>query len=241
MVRRPYRSLERDYMSTEDGKRTRRVFRWTEEAEGLVSSYAVSLKSGTRRKSIASLASNLSIVTGYPRDACLRFMRQRGIGQKRKYRFWTKPEQQRLVDLLETCSIEEVAKALQRTQGSVRSMLQRLGESAQRGRDWFTIYSLAEALHIRADEVQKWVNNGWLKSRIVQTTGVKKRIIDPDDFCSFVKDRGPTVVGHRLSLDGLKFVQTFVFPPKHAHLLPLRKPQDRTEPGEQKEELDESA
>jgi hypothetical protein len=120
-------------------------------------------------------------------------------------------------------------------------MLQRLGESAQRGRDWFTIYSLAEALHVRADEIQKWVNNGWLKCRVVETTGIKKRIIDPDDFCSFVKQHGPTVIGHRLSFEGLKFVQTFVFPPKHAHLLPLRKPLDRTEPEEDAGELEDSA
>jgi hypothetical protein len=153
-------------------------------------------------------------------------MRQRGIGQKRRYRFWTKPEQQRLVDLLETSTVEEASRALQRTPGSVRSMLQRLGESAQRGRDWFTIYSLAEALHIRADEVQKWVNNGWLKSRTVETIGVKKRIINPDDFSNFVRSHGPKVVGRRLRPEGLSFVQNFVFPPKHAHLLPLRKVRD---------------
>jgi hypothetical protein len=105
-------------------------------------------------------------------------------------------------------------------------MLHRLGESAQRGRDWFTIYSLAEALHIRSDEVQRWIDQGWLKCRIVETTGVKKRIIDPDDFSDFVKLYGPSVVGRRLNADGLWFVKTFVFPPKHAHLLPLRKSKD---------------
>jgi hypothetical protein len=228
-------------MSTEDGTRKRRVFHWKEEAEKLVNGYRDGLKNGTSQKSAASLVSKLVLTTGNPRDACLRFIRQHRIGQKRRYCLWTKPEQQRLVDLLETCTIEEVAKTLQRTQGSVRSMLQRLGESAQRGRDWFTIYSLAEALHVRADEIQKWVNNGWLKCRVVETTGIKKRIIDPDDFCSFVKQHGPTVIGHRLSFEGLKFVQTFVFPPKHAHLLPLRKPQDRTEPEEDAGELEDSA
>jgi hypothetical protein len=57
----------------------------------------------------------------------------------------------------------------------------------------------------------------------VETTGVKKRIIDPDDFAEFVKQYGPAVIGRRLSVDGLWFVQNYVFPPKHAHLLPLRK------------------
>jgi hypothetical protein len=102
-------------------------------------------------------------------------------------------------------------------------MLHRLGESSQRGRDWFTPYSLAEALHIRADEVQRWIDHGWLKCRIIETSGIKKRIIDPDDFSEFVKQHGRAVVGRRLNAEGLWFVKNFVFPPKHAHLLPLRK------------------
>jgi hypothetical protein len=222
-------------------RKERRLFQWPNEAKELVRNYVESIKNGAKRNSVVNLTNKLVALTGHPRDACLRFMRQHAIGQKRKYRLWTKPEQQRLVDLLETCTVEEVAKALQRTPGSVRSMLQRLGESAQRGRDWFTIYSLAEALHIRADEVQKWVNNGWLKCRIVEMTGVKKRIIAPDDFSNFVKSHGAKVVGRRLRPEGLSFVQTFVFPPKHAHLLPLRKTQDRAEPEKDTEELDESA
>jgi len=142
------------------------------------------------------------------------------------WRPWTKPEQQRLFDLIESCPLEEVSRIMQRSPRSIRSMLHRLGESSQRGRDWFTVYSLAEALHVRSDEVQKWIDHGWLKCRIVETTGVKKRIIDPDDFSEFVKQYGRAVVGRRLNSDGLWFVQNFVFPPKHAHLLPLRKSKD---------------
>ena len=43
-------------------------------------------------------------------------------------------------------------------------MLRRLGANGRMGRDWFTKYTLAEALHIRAEEVQKWISRGWLKS-----------------------------------------------------------------------------
>ena len=85
---------------------------------------------------------------------------------------------------------------------SIRSRLHRLGERSQRGRDWFTPYSLAEALHVRVDEVQKWVNHGWLKCRVVETANVKKRIIDPDDFSDFAKQHGRAEVGRRLNADG---------------------------------------
>lgn len=206
-------------------RKRRHVFAWPEQAMQLVRNYLGSEKKGHGhgRNAVATLTTRLTQLSGNPRDACFRFLHQKGITEKRAWRPWTKTEQQRLLDLTETCPVEEISSIMQRSPNSIRSMLHRLGESTQRGRDWFTIYSLAEALHIRSDEVQKWINQGWLKCRVVETTGVKKRIIDPDDFSDFVRQYGPSVVGRRLNAEGLWFVKTFVFPPKHAHLLELRK------------------
>jgi hypothetical protein len=215
-------------MDEREGRRKRRVFSWPEEAMQLVTIYLGSAKrSHVRgRNTLATLATRLVELSGNPRDACFRFLRRQGLTEKRPWRSWTKPEQQRLFDLIEVCPVEEVSRTIQRSPHSIRAMLHRLGESVQRGRDWFTIYTLAEALHIRSNEVQRWIDQGWLKCRVVETTGVKKRIIDPDDFSDFVKQYGPSVVGRRLKADGLWFVKNFVFPPKHAHLLPLRKSKD---------------
>lgn len=215
-------------MDERESRRKRRVFDWPDEAMQLVRDHLGSIKMGHGygRNALATLATRLVELSGNPRDACFRFLRQHGVTQKRAWRPWTKPEQQRLFDLTESCPVEEISKIMQRSPHSIRAMLHRLGESAQRGRDWFTVYSLAEALHVRSDEVQRWIDLGWLKVRVVETTGVKKRIIDPDDFSDFVKQYGPSVVGRRLNADGLWFVKNFVFPPKHAHLLPLRKSKD---------------
>ena len=212
-------------MDEVSGQRKRRVFHWSEEAREVVRNYLRSSKYGQNHSGngLTALATKLIALSGNPRDACLRFIHQQGVTQKRVWRPWTKPEQQRLLDLIETRPVDEAAKIMQRSSRSIRSMLHRLGESSQRGREWFTVYSLAEALHVRSDEVQKWIDHGWLKCRIVETSGIKKRIIDPDDFSEFVKQHGRAVVGRRLSADGLWFVKNFVFPPKHAHLLPLRK------------------
>jgi len=101
-------------------------------------------------------------------------------------------------------------------------MLRRLGANGRMGQDWFTKYTLAEALHTRAEEVQKWIERGWLKCRIVQTGRLKKEIIDAADFCEFCKHHRVEIVGRRLNADRLSFVQTFVFPPSHMELLPVR-------------------
>ena len=77
------------------------------------------------------------------------------------------------------------------------------------GGDWFTKFSLSRALHTHPDEVQKWINLGWLKSRTLTTAGVKAPILYADDFCEFVKQHGRHVVGRRLTYDALWFVQNY--------------------------------
>lgn len=131
-------------------------------------------------------------------------------------------EQQRLLDLIASRSLEEAAFLLGRSPTSVRSMLHRLGASARMGEDWFTKHSLARALHIRAEEVQKWIDRGWLKCRTVECGALRREVIDAEDFCAFSKKHSREIVGYRLNSERLNFVQTFVFPPSHAELLPVR-------------------
>jgi len=90
------------------------------------------------------------------------------------------------------------------------------------GREWFTKFSLSRALHTRPDEIQRWIDAGWLRSRTLTTAGAHARIIYSDDFCEFVKQHGRDVVGRRLTYDALWFVRNYVFPPSHAELLSVR-------------------
>lgn len=168
------------------------------------------------------LVTRIAAVSGNPRSACWRFVRQSGVKSKRSYRAWTEAEQQKLLSLISSHSLEEVTVLMRRSPTSVRSMLHRLGASARMGQDWFSKHALAEALHIRVEKVEKWIERGWLKHRTVGTEGLKRQLIDADDFCEFCKQHRREMVGHRLNLDRLDFVQTFVFPPSHAELLPVR-------------------
>jgi hypothetical protein len=101
-------------------------------------------------------------------------------------------------------------------------MLHRLGANTRMGEDWFTKHTLAKALHIRVEEIQKWIDRGWLKARMVGTDGQRRELIDAEDFCHFCKQHRREVVGRRLNSDRLNFVQTFVFPPSHMELLLVR-------------------
>ena len=205
---------------------SRRTFRWPGAARELVRTYLRSRKSTDSdpgaQMALKGLISQLAAVSENPRGACWRFVRQLGIKSKRSYRPWTKPEQQKLLDLIASRSLDEVSLHLRRSPTSVRAMLHRLGANARMGQDWFTRHALAEALHIRAEDVQKWIDRGWLKCRVVGTDGLRRQFIDADDFCDFCKQHRKEVVGNRLNMDRLNFLQTFVFPPSHAELLPVR-------------------
>jgi len=211
-------------MGEADGVHKRRTFRWPKEAREFVREYQRPTGNGQKPGEFdrRTLVTRLAELTGNPRDACLRFLRELGVSQKRAYREWTKPEQQRLLDLITTMPVEEASKILRRPSGSVRSMLHRLGIGGTTGREWFTKFSLSRALHTRPDEIQKWIDLGWLKSSALSTAGAKANIIHPDDFCEFVKKHGRAVASRRLSYDALWFVQNYVFPPSHAELLSVR-------------------
>lgn len=200
---------------------------WGPEARLLVSNYVEAVR-GHRIEEQAQpsetrkLITKLVELTGNSRQACWRFIRRHGIKKKKVYKEWTRSDQQRLLDLTAVNPPIEVAKIMRRSPGSVRAMLHRLGASAQMGRDWFTIYTLAEALHVRATEVQRWIQQGWLKARTVQTGRLTKEIIYAEDFAEFCRRHRAIVVGHRLNTDRLDFVHNFVFPPSHVGLLPVR-------------------
>ncbi len=211
-------------MDDVDGERKRRVFRWSREARELVRGYQEQKRKPGERDCVERrvLITRLAEISGHPRDACLRFLRQLGVKEKRCYREWTKPEQQRLLDLIVSIPVEQAAKAIGRPPASVRSMLHRLEAGGRKGREWFTKSSLAAALHISPEEIQRWVDRGWLKSRFAETSGLRIQIIDPDDFCAFFKQYGRQVVGRRLSYEALWFVRNYVFPSSHAELFSLR-------------------
>ncbi len=175
-----------------------------------------------RDRQVKDLVRELVRITGNPRDACWRFARQLGVSGKQAYRHWTPTEEQRLLDLIALNPISEVARMMRRSEKSVSAKLHKLGATAQMGFDWFTASTLAKALHIRAAEVNRWIGQGWLRTRVVYIGQSQRTIIDADAFVELCKHHSRKIVGRRLNAARLDFVQNFVFPPSHADLLPVR-------------------
>jgi hypothetical protein len=194
-----------------------REFRWSKAARELVRA-----NMNATGREVSDVITKLVAESGNPRWACRRFVRRMGIRWKRPQRAWTVSEQQRLLKLIDLYPVAEIAKLMRRSQSSIWHMLYRLGANAKMGKDSFTKYTLAVALHVRPETIESWINRGWLKAREIETAGGKRSVIDAEDFCEFCKRHTRDVVGNRLTKERLDFVYHFAFPPSHAELLPVR-------------------
>ena len=204
-------------MDSESNSEPNREFRWSKAARELVRANINATGS-----ELSGLVTKLVTESGNPRWACRRFVRSMGIRWRRPQRTWTTPEQQRLLKLIDLHPVTEIAKLMRRSQSSIWHMLYRLGANAKMGKDSFTKYTLAVALHVRPETVETWITRGWLKAREMETARGKRVIIDAEDFCEFCKQHTKEVAGNRLSKERLDFVYHFAFPPSHAELLPVR-------------------
>ena len=216
---------------------SRREFRWSKAARDLVRANI-----NAAGDELSALLTKLEEESGYPRWACRRFARRMEVKSRRSYRTWTAPEQQRLLKLIDLNPINEIAKLMRRSESSIWHMLYRLGANAKMGKDSFTKYTLAVALHVRPDTVEIWITRGWLKATETETGRGKRVVIQAEDFCEFCRKHTKDVVGNRLTKERLDFVYHFAFPPSHTELLPVRSAQKehRAYEAQMQEELENS-
>ena len=206
-----------DAMTGVNRQKYRCDYRWSKKARDLVRD-----NRDVSGRSLTVLITNLVQLTGYPRWACLRFAKRMGVRSRKRLKPWTTQEQQRLLKLIDLHPIKEVANMMRRTESSVWHMLYRLGANAQMGKDCFTKYTLAVALHVRPETIEEWIKRGWLEAREIGAGNGKRTIIDGDAFCHFCKQHVKDVIGNRLSKERLEFVYHYVFPANHSELLPVR-------------------
>ena len=136
--------------------------RWSTEALAL----AVQAKVLSGNK-LEQLVVRLQRHTGRSREACWRFVIQHGLKARVDHRRWTDEDIDWVREELVKRSVEEIAKKLNRTPKSVRTMLQRNRLYVREIRcDLFSVESLAAALHIGKAEVHFWIKQGWLEATV---------------------------------------------------------------------------
>jgi len=224
--------------------------RWSPEALALAAQAKV--LSGNK---LEQLVVRLQRHTGRTREACWRFVIQYGIKGKVDHRRWTEEEIEVVREELVKRSVEEIARKLNRTPKSVRSMLQRNGFHVREIRcDLFSVESLARALRVRKAEIHFWIKQGWLQAA-VNTEGKRHSYsITPESLKHAYSHHLTDLLKRGIPNQSLfeAYVQ-YVHSPKHTvgeQLLDVRRDkreraafaatQDHGTPNEEEEEDDDS-
>ena len=96
-------------------------------------------------------------------------------------------------------------------------------------------------LRIRRSQATRWIELGLLKAvRRESRTGVVSYLIEFDALQKFCKEHRNLLVTHRSSLNRLRFLEEYVFAPKHAELLRTRESKREAEAFERGEYLEDT-
>ena len=166
---------------------------------------------------LAQLVRRLQRQTGRTHEECWRFVIKYGIRAEVDYRRWHEEELDEARELLTKYSVEEVAKRLNRSAKALRNALQRRQLSIREIRcDCFSLESLAQALHVRRNEILRWIEQGWLQATITKQGKRATYRITPEALSGLYKHHLQDLLKRRIPNHSLfeAYVQ-YCFSPKH--------------------------
>lgn len=167
---------------------------------------------------LEQLVRRLQRHTGHSKESCWRFIIRHGLKASAEHRRWTPEEMDEAREQLTKHSIEEVARKLNRTPKALRCALQRNDLRVRDIRcDCFSVEALATILHVRKDEVHRWIDEGWLPAVIRSQGNRQTYSITPDGFAHLYKKHLHDLLATR-RLSNLSLFEAFYqycYMPKH--------------------------
>jgi hypothetical protein len=120
-------------------------------------------------------------------------------------------------ELIAEHPIEQVATKLGRTVKAVYNALSRSKVSLREARcDLHTRSSIARVLHVRREEVDKWIREGWLLQTTFTVGSRSIRYITPDAFVTFWKTYQKEILTkRRFHFGRFEAFYQYCYTPKH--------------------------
>ena len=156
--------------------------------------------------------------TGQTKEACWRFIIRHGLKGSVEHRRWTPEEIDEAREELAKHSVEEVARKLKRTPKALRCALQRNDLRVRDIRcDCFSVEALAGILHVRKDEILRWIKEGWLPASTRMHGRRPTYSVTPDAFSHLYKKHLHDLLATRRlpSLSLFEAFHQYCYMPKH--------------------------
>lgn len=189
-------------------RRKPRIFKWSRTARQIILANLNASGSELRH-----LITEVSQITGNPRDACRRFAHQLGLKAKQNYRRWSKEDLAQMENDLEVHKVRKVAIRLGRTPNQVYGMMHRLGISGKsKFTDRLTLYAVARGIHKHPRVVRQWIQSKALHAENEGTDQVPRWMISQEDLQRFQEKHHKLIKASHVDRARLKFMREYVFP-----------------------------
>lgn len=188
--------------------------RWPPEALELV----------RQNKPPAALCEELLSLTGNDRRACWRFLNKHGIkrpgsGSRRKFDARTSDA---LVEYISDHGVQEAARRFGYEAKSLYNLLYRQ-EHTRLSKDAMSLRQVCAYLRVKHSQAARWIESGLLEAvRRESRTGAVTYLIEFQSLQKFCRDHRNLLVTRRSSPNRIRFLEEYIFAPKHAELLRTR-------------------
>jgi hypothetical protein len=194
-----------------------------------------------QKKHPVAICDELAALTGRDKRACWDFMTSHGIsrpGSVSRHTFDPNKTDE-LVDYISDHGVHAAALRFGCNPKSLYNWLYRQ-EHTHLSRDALSLREVCTHLRIRRSEATRWIEMGLLKAvRRESRTGVVSYLIEFDALQKFCKEHRNLLVTRRSSPNRIRFLEEFVFAPKHAELLRTRDSKREAEAFERGEYLED--
>lgn len=194
-----------------------------------------------QNKHPVTICKELAALTGRKERACWDFMTRHGIqrpGSVSRHTF----DPNKTDELVEYISDHGVHAAALRFGYNAKSLYNLLyrREHTHLSTDALSLREVCTHLRIRRGQATRWIELGLLKAvRHESRNGVVSYLIEFDALQRFCKEHRDLLVTRRASPNRVRFLEEFVFAPKHAELLRTRESKREAEAFERGEYLED--
>jgi hypothetical protein len=195
-----------------------------------------------QNKHPVALCEDLSSLTGNDKRACWRFLNKQGIqrpGSGSRHKF----DRQKTDELVEYISDHGVQAAALRFGYEAKSLYNLLyrQEHTNLSKDAMSLREVCTHLRIKHRQAARWIESGLLKAvRRESRTGGVSYLIEFDALRRFCGEHRNLLVTRRSSPNRLRFLEEYIFAPKHAELLRTRESKREAEAFERGEYLEDT-
>ncbi len=177
-----------------------------------------------QRKHPSALCAELAALTGNDERACWRFLNKHGIdrpGARRRIHF-DSDRIHHLIDFVSDNGVQAAAIRFGCEPKRIYNLLYRQ-ERTKLSRDALSLREVCNQLRVKYRKGVEWIEQGLLRAtRCESTTGNVSYLIEFDVLQKFCKEHRNLLVTRRTSPSRIRFLEEYIFAPKHAELLKTR-------------------